>query len=325
MSSTALLNALTLQWAICTGITILVLGIVGNVLNILVFLSLKTFRENSCAFYLTAMSFLNLGQLLTSALPRLMNMCFSIDWSSSSLFYCKFRAYCFQVCSLASFTCMCLATIDQYLTTSTYFWWQRWSSVKYAHFFFAISLVIWILHGIPVVVFFRQVPSASTGDIVCIITNSNFQSYYTYGFTLILLSSLPVGVTALFGSLAYRNVTRLAFRTVPLVRRELDKQLTVMVLVQVVFTFVVIVPYIVVYMVNLSITVSRDSYGYAQLQLARNITISLYYVYSAVRTSRCVKRMRSTCLICFRVLSTSTSACRNDSADSSSMLSSGCI
>ena len=291
MSSTALLNALSLQWAIYTSIGILVLGVVGNILNILVFLSLKTFRENSCAFYLTAMSFLNLGQLLTSAFPRLMNLWFSIDWSSSSLSYCKVRAYCFQVCSLASFTCMCLATIDQYLTTSTYLWWQRWISVKHAHLFFIISMVIWILHGIPVVVFFNQVPSASTGDIVCIITNSNFQSYYTYGFTLILLSSLPVSVTALFGSLAYRNVTQLAYRTVPLVRRELDKQLTVMVLVQVAFTFVVLVPYIVVYMVTLSNTVSKDTYGYAQLQLARNITISSFYVYFAVRTSRSAQRM----------------------------------
>ena len=62
---------------------------------------------------------------------------------------------------------------------------------------------------------------------------------------VVLVSGLPVLITALFGLLAYHNVTQLAYRAVPLVRRELDKQLTVMVLVQVVFNFCVLVPYII--------------------------------------------------------------------------------
>ena len=325
MSSIAVLNALSLQWAIFSGLATLVLGIIGNTLNILVFLSLRTFRENSCAFYLTAMSFLNIGELLTSLFPRVMNLWFSIDWSTSSLFYCKFRVYCFQVCSLTSFTCMCLATIDQYLTTSTHLSWQRFVNVKYAYVAFSVSFLIWILHGIPTILFFNQTPSALTGDLICVISNNNFQNYFTYGFVLVLLSTLPVSVTALFGSLAYRNVTQLAYRTVPVIRRELDKQLTVMVLVQVFFTFVFIVPYIVTYMVSLSGTIGKDSYSYAQLQLGRNITVGSFYVYFAVSRSRSFEATNSEPFVRFRVPSTSTFVSRNASDDNSSMLSVDCI
>ena len=109
---------------------ILIAGMIGNILNIFVFLSLKTFRENSCAFYLTAMSFLNIGQLIISLFPRIMNLWFAIDWSLASLAYCKIRMYFFQVCSLTSFTCMCLATIDQFLATCTHPRWQRFSNIK---------------------------------------------------------------------------------------------------------------------------------------------------------------------------------------------------
>ena len=42
--------------AIYYGIPVFTLGVVGSCLNIIVFLSLKTFRQSSCAFYLLMMS-----------------------------------------------------------------------------------------------------------------------------------------------------------------------------------------------------------------------------------------------------------------------------
>jgi hypothetical protein len=282
MPSIDSLNAASLQFSIYFGFAILIAGVIGNIFNIIVFLSLKTFRENSCAFYLMAMSFLNIGQLITSLLPRILNLWFTIDWSVVSLAYCKVRIYCFQVCTLASFTCMCLATIDQFLATCSHTRWQRYSHIKYAYRFFMISIIIWLLHGIPTLVYENHVLSPMTGDYVCAISNSAFQNYYTYGFVLVLVSTLPVIVTAIFGLFAYRNVTQLAYRAVPVVRRELDKQLTVMVLVQVAFNFFILVPYIITYMATLSTTVNKNSYSYAQLQLVRNITIAFFYSYFAV-------------------------------------------
>ena len=282
MATIDYLNTISTQFSIYFGLVTLIGGVLGNICNIIVFLSLKTFRENSCAFYLTAMSFLNIGQLITSLLPRILTLWISIEWATTSLTYCKLRTYLFQLCSLASFTCMCLATIDQYLATCSKPQWQRYSNIKLAYRIFIIIMIIWILHGIPTLIYQTHVASSLTGNYTCAISSTTFQSYYTYGFTLILISCLPVLVTAIFGLLAYRNVSQLAYRAIPLVRRELDKQLTVMVLVQVVFNFCVLIPYIVVNMINLGINISRDSYSYAQLQLARSITVSFYYWYFAV-------------------------------------------
>jgi hypothetical protein len=282
MSSIDFLNAVSTQFSIYFGIFTLVAGVIGDIFNLLVFLSLKTFRENSCAFYLTAMSFLDICQLMLSLFPRIMNLWFAIDWTVASLAYCKIRAYCFQVCSLTSFTCMCLATIDQFLATCTHTRWQRFGNINFAYRCFIIAVIIWLLHGIPILIYQDQIISSMTGNLTCVISNKAYQSYYTYGFTVVLISGLPVLATALFGLLAYRNVIQLAYRAVPLVRRELDKQLTVMVLVQVIFNCCVLVPYIVLNITNLGVSLSKISYSYAQLQLGRNITISVYYWYFAV-------------------------------------------
>ena len=50
-------------------------------------------------------------------------------------------------------------------------------------------------------------------------------------------------ITVLLAILAYRNVQQIAYRTAPLVRRELDKQLTVMALVQVFYNAIIIIPF----------------------------------------------------------------------------------
>jgi hypothetical protein len=85
---------------IYSGIPILILGVLGGVLNTIVFLSLKTFRQSSCAFYLTVLSIVNIGQLLAGLFSRIMISGFSIDWTQTSLFYCKFRTFAFQATTM---------------------------------------------------------------------------------------------------------------------------------------------------------------------------------------------------------------------------------
>ncbi|CAF3967085.1 unnamed protein product, partial [Adineta steineri] len=90
------LNDASKQITIYVGIPTLIAGVLGGLLNTIVFLSLRTFRESPCAFYLTIMSIVNVGQMITGLLARILTSGFNIDWSLTSLFYCKFRLYCFQ-------------------------------------------------------------------------------------------------------------------------------------------------------------------------------------------------------------------------------------
>jgi hypothetical protein len=278
----SVLTEISQQVIIYIYIPILIAGVIGGIFNLIIFLSLKTFRENSCAFYLIIMSFFNIGQLLTGELSRLMTVGYNIDWTLNSLFYCKIRWYCIQMCSLTSYACLCFATIDQYLATSSRNHWQQWSNIKLAHRLCLLAFIISVLHGIPSIFYYNYDYSVITTKSACIITNVIFQQYKTYGFILLLAGILPVFITVLFGSLAYRNVKQLAYRTVPLVRRELDKQLTSIVLVQVVYTFIVIVPYIIVATVQTSLNSNNDPILAVKLQFAEYLAAAFYYSYFAV-------------------------------------------
>ncbi len=79
-------------------IPVFLAGILGGLLNTIVFLSLRTFRQSSCAFYLTLISILNIGQLFTGLLSRILIALFGIAGSETSIFYCEFRPYSFRVC-----------------------------------------------------------------------------------------------------------------------------------------------------------------------------------------------------------------------------------
>ncbi len=99
---------------------------------------------------------------------------------------------------------------------------------------------------------------------------------------LIFIGVLPISITVLFGLMAYHNIQQLAHYTIPLVRRELDKQLTIMVLIQVLIDFFVLFPYTIVNALTVNTNISNDPLVQAQIQLSYNITIILYYTHLAV-------------------------------------------
>ncbi|CAF1094732.1 unnamed protein product [Rotaria sp. Silwood1] len=227
------------------------------------------------------MSCVNIGQLLTGCFSRIMITGYNIDWTETSLFYCKSRWFFFQTFTLTSYACMCFAIIDQYLATSTYRRWQQWNNIRLAYFLCTVSFTFAVLHGFPSIMYFNLTDSRTTNKLICTITNSVYQRYRTLGFNVFLAGVLPVFTTILFGSLAYRNVQQLAYRTVPLVRRELDKQLTSMVLVQVVYIFIAIVPYTTVIIIITNLDLQNKPILAAELQLVECLSAIIYYSYFA--------------------------------------------
>jgi hypothetical protein len=267
------------QIAIYGGVFLMVTGLLGGFLNGIVFLSLRTFRQSSCAFYLTIMSIANIGQLFFGMfIQRLLVNIFGIDLTAMSLIYCKCQSLLLQICALTSLTCLCLATIDQYCATCSRRRWQQFCNIKLARCVTAISIFIVILYGIPLVIYSDQVQSSATSKITCTITNAVFVQYRAYIQAIGLVGFVPVIIVVLFGGMAYRNIQQLAYRTVPLVRRELDKQLTIMVLVQIVVNAFGLIPQAIQYTV--SIVTNRGSDPIFQLILS--ITNILFYVYFAV-------------------------------------------
>jgi hypothetical protein len=264
------------------GIPVLIVGVLGGLLNTLVFLSLRTFRESSCAFYLTIMSILNVGQLLNSLLPRILLAVFNTDGTDKSLFYCKLRFFLSQLCNGASLTCFCLAAIDQYLATCSRPRWQQYCNIKLAQRVTIIAVTLWILNGIPFLALYYHVVLPITNKIVCNDTNYIFGQYRNYVVLLILYGYLPIATVSLFGSLAFHNIQQMAYRTVPLVRRELDKQLTIMVLVQVTVNIFTLLPHITVNAVATNTNLTSDPIIQEKLQFAISITYIIFCTFFAV-------------------------------------------
>ncbi|CAF1436344.1 unnamed protein product [Adineta ricciae] len=267
--------------SIYLGIFALVAGVLGGLLNTIVFLSLKTFRQSSSAFYLTIMSISNLGILISGQLTRILISGYSIDWTQTSLFYCKFRIYSLQTFSHVSFAYLSLATIDQYLSTCSRPQWQQWSNIRVAHRLVILVVFLGLACNIPYAIYYVHNHSPITGEITCTNTNAIFQRYMNYVSGVTLTKILPIGLMILFGILSYRNIQQLARQTVPLVRRELDRQITIIVLVQSVITFFTITPYIVVYCLLLIFNANDYPAIYNNLQAANSISFSIYYLYHA--------------------------------------------
>jgi hypothetical protein len=277
------LTFLAKQIVIYFGIPCFLAGIIGGLFNIIVFFSLHTFRQNSCAFYLTIMSIFNMIQMITGLLPRIMTTGFNIDWAKNSIVYCKLKVFNLQLTALMSTTCLCLATIDQYLATCTRPRWQRWCHIKIAHRLIGIFMIVWIFEQIPTLIYYNHDISSLSMNVTCKITNHYFEKFNFYFNRAFLWYSLPIFINALFGILAYCNIQQFVYRTIPLVRRELDKQLTIMVFVQVILNFIVIIPSLIIGILIQHGNPNKDPMIAVDIQSAHAINSCIFYLYFAVR------------------------------------------
>ncbi|UJR20481.1 hypothetical protein I4U23_023609 [Adineta vaga] len=276
------LNYASTQIYIYMGIVLIISGVFGGLMNIIVFLSLEIYRQNSTAFYLIIVSIVNIGQLLTGLLSRVLISAFGFDWTESSLVFCKLRYTIFQACGIISPMCLCLVTIDQFLATSARLQWQRWSSIKVAHRSSSICIIFWLLYGIPYLIYYNPTLINSTKQTGCMITNSNYLKYYSSVHTPIIMGAIPIIITTVFGFLAYRNVKQFSHRAIPLVRRRHETQLTIMVFVQIIFNIFATTPVFVIRTLASQTTLTSDPKIGAQMQFAIALTTGIYYFYYAV-------------------------------------------
>ena len=200
----------------------------------------------------------------------------------SSRFLCKLSYYLSQWCALVSLTCLCLSTIDQYLKTHIRQRYQQLNSIEMSYRLSLIGIIVWLIHGIVFLIYFDHHLSSQSQQIRCMIINRTFQEYYLYFYTVVLTSYLPVMLTIVFGCLAYRNVRQISYRTIPMVRQQLDKQLTTMVLFLDVFNVITLLPYPLIFTISSLANFKTNPNLSAKINLLSNLTFYFYYLYFAV-------------------------------------------
>lgn len=266
MSTVDSLNSISRQFHIYFGVPIIILGVIGGILNIIVFTTLKTFRVTTCAFYLTAVALFNIGQLITALFVRVLSEGFQTEIRNIS-WVCKVQSCLAGWFVLVSLTVMCLATIDQVILLSKY---RHFSSLRIAQCCVLVTCFVWSIYGIFILIY-RDTPFG-----VCITTNQQFALYLSRYHLSIVSGFLPISIMITFSLLAFYRVRTLASRQINIVRLSRDRQLTAMLLVHALYVIISILPYYVYYMYSQN-QPTNDPVKIARNNLINTITILIDY------------------------------------------------
>jgi hypothetical protein len=268
------------QYSFYTTLIILILGFIGNIINIIVFINLKIFRKNQCSFYLIIESLVNIIQLIFLFLTRILIIINNgIDPANQSLLWCKLRTVIGQPITLLSFSIVCFAAYDQFLSTSHQFNLRQMSTYELAQYLTLTALCFYMIHSIPFAIFLDINPSSG-----CAVYNQAFNRYYQFFYYPILVGILPVSISSFFSFLAFRNVRRLIRREISIVRRRLDRELTAMILVRTVTFIILVLPYTIHHIYWLQISIFQEELmRYAIDSLILIVMVSLLNLNFGVR------------------------------------------
>jgi len=262
-----------------TIIIIFSLGLFGNLLNILVFINLKIFRLNRCAFYLIVESLVDIVQLSQLFANQMWGLSINgNDPTNVSLVWCKWRTVVGQWCRLMLASIVCFTAIDQFLSTNPVGHLRQWSSLQIAHCQIRVSIFLCLVHTLPFAVFLQIHP-----PLGCIINNIGLTNYYSFFYYPVLNGLLPIFISSLFSLLAYRNVRRIVRRQIPIDRRRLDQQLTAMIFVRVIFFVLLQLPYTIhrIIVINVA-SLQANTSVYVTNLWVRAISTTLIYLSQAV-------------------------------------------
>lgn len=202
---------------------IFVLGMIGNILNILV-LTQRKLRSNSCIYLFLVSSIANFISLLFGLTPRILSS-LQLDMTETIDIYCKLRAFIAFTSRQIAIWLIMLATIDRYLISSNNFHYRKLSSLKNAQ----ISSFIVILISI---VCFSQMLYCYQSNLI----NTPLKCYgktspcrlltdITYACFTILF---PVILMTIFGLLTISNIREKRICMKPQKRKSNEKVLFIL-------------------------------------------------------------------------------------------------
>lgn len=150
MTSARLIAILYAQYF---GFPSLAIGMIGDLLNIFIFSTVRTYRQTPSTFYLLGAVTANFIHLSIAITTRIFSVAYDLDITRTSIAYCKMRQFIIATYPSLGLTCESLAAIDQFLVTSRNARLRQWSNMKNAYRLVAASVIIWHLHSVPFLVY----------------------------------------------------------------------------------------------------------------------------------------------------------------------------
>ena len=263
------------HYTLYIGYFLLIVGLIGNLLNMFLLASVRSYRCQPSTFYCLIASIFNSIVILVGLLSRLLETGHDLDWSNSSAFWCKFRHYFITSVPLIPMYCQCFATLDQYFVTSQNFRLREQSRIHRAYWTSFALTIVSLLHGIPFYLNYHISNETNT----CLCTNASLLIYMAV-FMLGIYLLLPTVFILVFGYLTYRNITR----SIALSNQQADRQLAIMVCMQILLIVFTVIPYAAHHIYSLiTANTAKDSHRLAIELFVMTIVSLNTYVYSGVR------------------------------------------
>ena len=238
------LQNISIQLARILSPIIIILGVIGNTLNIIILMR-PNFRHHSCCRYFLALSSNNLFYCLFQINFYLANA-YSLDGQYVSLASCKILQYIASSSSFLSPYFIVLASIDRFFSSSRHPHFRRLSSITMSHWSISTLLIFTGIFFINVLIFYDLRFDDGLG------CNMRGDEPYKKAFILIqvvLYAGLPPCFMVIFGVLTAWNLKQMKhFGRDPRNIRRREIQFIRMLLIQIMSYLLFNVPLCILYL-----------------------------------------------------------------------------
>jgi hypothetical protein len=254
---------------------ILVLGNIGNTFVILLFYQR---RRTACSIYLSCAALINIIYL-TFNIPIYIYTYLRGDPTSNSLIFCKLRFYLSHIFGQMARYFIILVCSDRYLITNINFHQRRFNRPIIAKYLILIVTIFWCIIGSHQLIF-TTIDNQRCGQ---------FGIYYIINsiYLLIVFSIIPLVLMIIFGYLTYRQIKQLHARVRPLasninrfIVHRRDRELSIMILIEVFIYFLTMILFLSISLELLSTFYMTENKTIERIQIENFITIfSVFLIY----------------------------------------------
>ncbi|CAF3953914.1 unnamed protein product [Adineta steineri] len=186
------------------GFILLIGGVLGNVLNIIVFIKVGNYKNNACSLYMFVRTFLDLNILLVGLTTRILSTGFQMNFTLTNRIWCKTRIGFVDINAQSTCTFICLQAIDIFMCSSPSVAVRQKSNIRIARYLIIGTLCFWFIHELPY--YFFQDLVIVGGTPMCIATNTIYAQYRSYVVSLGIVTIIPITVISIFGFLTVQHM-----------------------------------------------------------------------------------------------------------------------
>jgi hypothetical protein len=287
-----LLNHVSTQLNRYFAISIFLFGVVGNIANILV-LSQRPLRSNPCAWLFLVSSIAYLISILAGLAPRFLST-WNADLTNTSQVLCKIRAFFVFDSITVAFWLVMLATVDRWLSSSTDVNRRQRSSLKNAQRGVILIIVVSSIFETQVIYCFeanltntplkcdtKTVMCGMLSDIFFALISILIPLFFMFMFGLMIISYVRQVQARVYprtmstnGRVGHNTTTVSTGR--PNQSRKMDRQLLIMLFIQVVLMLVFTLP---ISLSKIYTTITRDAPKSALENTIENFIFNLFLLF----------------------------------------------